>query len=196
MKKYLFIAAVALVTMSSCKKQETTDDNTSLSADSITQQDTTATTNDNMLQDSTMVDSSNVELLNEMSTKTTSTEVDPSKGKFALSETKWKLTELNGKPVTNTTGKEYYINLDSKTAKFVAYAGCNNISGAYTMVAETKLAFSKIISTKMACPNSDTEAKFVKALEKVDNYMIEGTGKVLHFHKGKMAALAKFEAVR
>lgn len=194
MKKHFFIAALTLVLLSSCKKNENVDVDTQ--NDSIVQQDTTSMVQDTVVTDSTTVDSTGAALPNELSTSTSTKTTDSSKGKFALSETKWKLTELNGKPVTNTTGKDFYINLDSKTAKFVAYAGCNNISGAYTMVAETKLAFSKIISTKMACPNSDTEAKFVKALEKVDNYMIEGTGKVLHFHKGKMAALAKFEAVR
>jgi hypothetical protein len=44
-----------------------------------------------------------------------------------------------------------------------------HISGAYTMIAETKLAFSKIISKKCH-PNSDMEAKFVKALKKLIPY--------------------------
>jgi heat shock protein HslJ len=72
----------------------------------------------------------------------------------------------NGKPVKTQQEKIFYINLDSKQPNFVAYAGCN--IRAYTMIAETKLAFSKIIS-KCICPNSDYESKFVKVLEKVDN---------------------------
>jgi heat shock protein HslJ len=191
MKKHFFIVALTLVLFSSCKKSENVDVDTQ--NDSIVQQDTTSMVQDTVVTDSTTVDSTGAALPNELSTSTSTKTTDSSKGKFALSETKWKLTELNGKPVTNTTGKDFYINLDSKTAKFVAYAGCNNISGAYTMIAETKLAFSKIISTKMACPNSDMEAKFVKALEKVDNYMIEDSGKMLHFHNGKKA-IAKFVA--
>lgn len=196
MKKYLFIAAIALLTFSSCKKEESTENESTTMTDSIVQQDTTSMANDVVANDSTTVDSTDVELLNKMSTKTTTKEIDPSKGKYALSETKWKLVELNGKSVKNTTGKDYFINLDSKSGKFAAYAGCNSISGLYTMKAETKLAFSKIISTRMACPNIDFESSFIKTLGSVDNYMIEGDGKILHFHKAKSAALAKFEAVR
>lgn len=198
MKKYLFIAAVALLTFSSCKKQETAEADASMTTDSIEQQDTTNMVTDTTVIDTTSADAttsegSDVELLNKMSTKTTSKNVDGTKGKYALSETKWKLVELNGKAVKSKTGKDYFINLDSKSGKFAANVGCNTISGTYFMKDETKLGFNKIMATKMACPNFNFESDFVKVLEKVDNYMIEG--KMLHFHKTK-AALAKFEAVR
>jgi heat shock protein HslJ len=194
MKKHFFIAAITLLIFTSCKKNESEAIDTQ--NDSIVQQDTTSMAKDGIVTDSTTVDSSGVGLPNKMSTTTSTTTTDSSKGKFALSETKWKLVELNGKPVTNSTGKDYFINLDSKTGKFTAYAGCNSIGGVYVMKAETKLAFSKVFLTRMACPEMDIENKFTKMLEKVDNYMIESDGKVLHFHKAKMAALAKFEAVR
>ena len=194
MKKIYFITLLTFITLSSCKKAENVaiDNDT----DTISMQDTTTIAKDEIIIDSTVVDStsmdsSDVKLLDKMSTKTTTKNVDETKGKYALAETKWKLVELNGKVVTNTSNKEYYINLDSKTGKFAAFAGCNKIFGSFVMKAATKLAFSNIGSTKMACPEMTTETNFNKALTKVDNYMIEGA--MLHFHNGKKA-VAKFEA--
>ncbi len=196
MKKLYFITLLSLITLSSCKKAENVDTDNNM--DTISMQDTATIAKDEMLIDSTLVDStsidsSDVKLLDKMSTKTTTTNVDETKGKYALAETKWKLVELNGKAVTNTSNKEYYINLDSKTGKFAAFAGCNKIFGSFVMKATTKLAFSNIGSTKMSCPEMSTETNFNKALTKVDNYMIEGT--MLHFHNGKKA-VAKFEATK
>lgn len=195
MKNFYFIAVIALLSFTSCKKTEVVTDETN--NDSISMQDTTKLNNetikDSTLVDSTTVDSSNVKLLDNMSTKTTTKDIDETKGKFALAETKWKLVELNGKAVKNSTNKDYFINLDSKSGKFKAYAGCNTISGSFIMKAATKLSFTNVMSTKMACPNSDVESKFTKALSKVNNYMIEGT--MLHFHNGKNA-VAKFEEIK
>lgn len=197
MKKFYLIATVAFLAFSSCKKQEERQDVTT--DDSMIVEDSTSIPQDGVVVDSTTIDasvtdSSDVELLDKMSTKTTTTSTDPSKGKYALSETKWKLVELNGKAVKSNSGKDYFINLDSKSGKFAAYAGCNNFAGTFVMKATTKLAFSKIMGTKMACPNMNFESDFIKALEKVDNYMIEGNS--LHFHRAKMATLAKFEVVK
>ncbi|MBY0486969.1 MAG: META domain-containing protein [Flavobacteriaceae bacterium] len=194
MRKIYLIIAVVFLSITSCQKKDKSGAESE--NDSIVNQDTTMVVKDEVVIDTTKVDSSDVELPNKMSTKTTTKTTDPSSGKYALAETKWKLVQLNGKAVASTSGKDFFINLDSKSGKFSAYAGCNSISGSYVMKAETKLAFSKIISTRMACPNMDLETNFIKTLEKVDNYMIEGNGKTLHFHKAKMAALAKFEAVK
>lgn len=196
MKKTYLIIALGFLSIVGCQKKENDADNTSM--DSIQQADTTAVSD--MKNDTTstsneeVTDSSDVELLNKMKTSSKTIEVDPSKGKYALAETKWKLIELNGKAVKSNSTKDYFINLDSKSGKFAAFAGCNSIMGAFVMKATTKLAFSKIVSTKMACQDSKTESDFIKALGKVDNYMIEGT--TLHFHKGKLAAVAKFEAIK
>lgn len=196
MKKTYLIIALGFLSIVGCQKKENDAEKTSM--DSIEQADTTAVSD--MKNDTTstpneeVTDSSDVELLNKMKTSTKTIENDPSKGKYALAETKWKLVELNGKAVKSNSTKDYFINLDSKSGKFAAFAGCNSIMGTFVMKAATKLAFSKIATTKMACQDSKTETDFVAALGKVDNYMIEGTS--LHFHKGKLSAVAKFEAVK
>jgi heat shock protein HslJ len=182
---------VVFLSVTSCQNKEKTE--TATENDTIVNQETTMVVKDTVVADTSKVDSSDVELLNKMSTKTTIKTTDPSKGRFDLAETKWKLVELNGKAVKSTTNKDYFINLDSKSGKFVAYAGCNNIAGTFVMKAIGKLAFSKVIATRMACPNMEFESNFIKTIEKTDNYIIEG--KMLHFHMSKGAALAKFEAV-
>lgn len=194
MKNIYLIAAIALLSFSSCKKAENNETDMNSEKDSITMQDTTAVKDDVVMDSTTTAaDSSDVNLPNKMSTKTTTITTDPSKGKYALAETKWKLVELDGKAVKSATNKDYFINLDSKSGKFAAYAGCNNFAGTFVMKATGMLAFSKIMGTKMACPNMDFENNFIKTIEKTDNYMIEGA--MLHFHKGKKA-IAKFEAVK
>ena len=192
MRKIFIIISVVFLSVTSCQNKEKTE--TTTENDTIVNQDATMVGKDTVVADTTKIDSSDVELLNKMSTKTTIKTTDPSKGKFALAETKWKLVELNGKAVKSTSNKDYFINLDSKSGKFAAYAGCNSLAGTFVMKATGKLAFSKIIATRMACPNMEFESNFIKTIEKTDNYMIEG--KMLHFHKAKGAALAKFEAVK
>ncbi len=192
MKKTYLILALTFLTIISCQKKE--NETISTENDTIVNQDTTMVVNDAVVADTAKVDSSDVELLNKMSTETTTKTTDPSKGKYALAETKWKLVELNGKAVKSATNKDYFINLDSKSGKFAAYAGCNSLAGTFVMKATGKLTFSKIIATRMACPNMEFESNFIKTIEKTENYMIEG--KMLHFHKLRGAASAKFEAVK
>lgn len=127
-----------------------------------------------------------------ISVKTIRPKYDTS-GKFALANTKWRLTEINGKAVKNASGKDYTLTLNSKTGKITAYAGCNNIMGSYLMKEDGKLNFLYVGSTKMACEDMRTEEKFMNALAKTDSYMIEGN--MLHLHKGNGKAIAMFEAM-
>lgn len=200
MKNIFLSTAFLLLCLTSCKNA--TDSNAdSVSIDStVVQNDTVADTNTDTLSYeadsiSTAVDSSNAKSNVKLPNKISETvKVIPGeKGKFPLAETKWELVELNGKPIEKTTSKDYFINFDSKSGTFKAFAGCNRISGSYFMKASNKLGFSNIVTTRMACANMDVERGFYNNLQKTDNYMIEG--KMLHLHVGKKAG-AKFEAIR
>lgn len=168
MKKIYLIASLALVMMTSCKKDQASD------ADTNALNDSTA------VKTETTVDSTNVN-----SVEKTTGSTDPADGKFTLSENKWVLSELNGKAVTNKTDKDYFINLDSNLGRFSGFTGCNTVEGDYQMVEPGKLLFANVNSTKVACDESKLETEFLAALGKVDSYMIEGD--VLHLHKGKTA---------
>lgn len=201
MKKNFLIAAIFLLTLTNCQKkdtvgtdvptEETTQDSISTEAVEMASIATDSTAA-NAASDETASDAAGA--TDKMSVKSKTITTDPSDGKYALSETKWKLVELDGKMIDNTSKEVYYINLDSKSGKFAAYVGCNNINGVYTNKASDMLAFTKIMTTKKSCSNLDLETKFIKSLEKVDNYTIEDNS--LHLKRGKRAHMAKFISVK
>lgn len=200
MKNVYFALAVLFLGFTSCKNSDSTNDDTTAVDTTAVQQETMATTDslNTTVPDSsaTTTDSasaeagSNVKLPNKIST--TEKVIPGEKGKYALAETKWKLVELNGKAVDNS-GRDYFINFDSKSGTFRAFVGCNRISGSYFMKATNKVGFTNIITTRMACNDNNAERDFFNNLQKVDNYMIEG--EMMHLHVGKKA-VAKFEAKR
>jgi len=108
---------------------------------------------------------------------------------------KWKLVELNGKPVENTSGsgKEYFILLEQKENRISGYAGCNSFFGSYELKEGNRVSFSKMGSTMMACPNMSLEQDLFRVLEMVDNYTSDG--KSLQLNKARMAPLARFELI-
>ena len=108
---------------------------------------------------------------------------------------KWKLVEINGKPVLNTSdsGKDYFIQLQQEETRLNGYAGCNNFFGSYELKEGNRVTFSKMGSTMMACPNMATEQELFKVLETVDNYTTDG--KSLQLNKARMAPMARFEMI-
>jgi copper homeostasis protein (lipoprotein) len=112
-----------------------------------------------------------------------------------ISGKKWKLVELNGTPVENTSGsgKEYFILLEQKENRISGYAGCNSFFGTCELKEGNRITFSKIGSTMMACPNMSLEQDLFKVLETVDNYTTNG--KTLQLNKARMAPLARFEMI-
>lgn len=198
MKAFYLMAALTLFTFTGCQKKA---EDTSATEDiTVSAEDTTQ-----VVQDGTMVDTTTT-ATDSTSTTTTdskgkvldkisvSTEkVNPAKGKYALAGTTWTLVELRGKAVTNASKKPYTLYLNSKTGKFSTWVGCNSFSGNYLMKDAGLLSFSMVAGTKMACPDMDFENDYIKALDKVNNYMIEGNK--LHLHRGDRV-LALFEAAK
>ena len=90
-----------------------------------------------------------------------------------ITDQKWKLIELAGKPVADKiNGKEPFILLQ---------------------VIE-RIKFSQGMSTMMACENMEIETGLNKALVAADNYTINGN--TLSLNKARMAPLARFQAVK
>jgi heat shock protein HslJ len=109
----------------------------------------------------------------------------------SLIKNKWRLIELNGKPIES---KEMFIRLNNEEG-YIAFAGCNNMMGTVEFKDEKSLIkFTKGVTTMMACPDMTTEQEFASMLEKVDNYSINGNN--LSFNRARMAPLARFEAIK
>ena len=116
--------------------------------------------------------------------------------KVDLKNSKWRLVKLNGKTIQKNTDtkKEFGINFNPD-GRFSAFAGCNNMMGSYKLKEEvSRIEFSKVASTMMACEDMVTEQEFAKVLETVDNYNFDG--KTLKLNKARMAPLAEFEIIK
>ncbi len=74
--------------------------------------------------------------------------------------TKWKLIELNGKPVADkVNGKEPFLSLDETTKRYAASGGCNGLGGSFELKGK-EITFSQGISTMMACMDMTVENGF------------------------------------
>lgn len=108
----------------------------------------------------------------------------------------WKLKTLEGKEVkmSENQTREIYFTLKAEDNRVVGFAGCNNITGSYTLQEGNRIRFDKMATTLMMCPDVDVnESDFLKIFELADNYAINGD--VLSLNVGRRAPLAVFEAV-
>lgn len=110
-----------------------------------------------------------------------------------VTDRKWKLVELAGKPVADKiNGKEPFLLLHTTDKRYSASGGCNGIGGNFNLEAKGRIRFSAGMSTKMACENMEVENDLTKALMAADNYSIDGDN--LSLNKARMAPLARFKA--
>ena len=127
--------------------------------------------------------------------KSTNTSMSSDNPNSELIETYWKLTELMGEPFVMPKGAKTEIHLVLKKQDNLVNGngGCNSFRGSYNLMEGNRISFSQLAGTKMACIDMEKETIFMEALQKADNYAIQG--KILSLNKGRMAPLAKFEAV-
>ncbi|EOR96751.1 protein of unknown function DUF306, Meta and HslJ [Arcticibacter svalbardensis MN12-7] len=118
---------------------------------------------------------------------------DDAQKSTVITERRWKLVELAGKPVPDrVNGKEPFILLQQKEGRFSASGGCNGIGGTFTFQDNGRIKFSQGMSTKVACENMEIEIGLTKALKDADNFSLKGDD--LSLNKARMAPLARFKA--
>lgn len=110
----------------------------------------------------------------------------------SIENKRWKLVELNGKPVEGNAETHYLI-LHADNHRIEAKAGCNIIIAEYDLKNEFQLSFEKGATTMMACPDK-LEDEFLEVLNTIDNFTTDGTQ--LSLNKARMAPLARFELVQ
>jgi putative lipoprotein len=120
--------------------------------------------------------------------KTTTTKKAKPK-KAALDETYWRLSELNGKMVSQT-GNEAYIFMED--GKLTGNTGCNDITGKYNdSRRDNSLKFEPTV-TEMACIDKmETEALLLYALKGATRYRLNGDHLMIY---NDALLLAIFEA--
>lgn len=115
-------------------------------------------------------------------------------GHLPLTETYWKLVELNGKAIDNDSlMREPYIQFDSEQNRISGTGGCNGFGGTYKLTADNKIKFSELLSTMMACPKMEIEIELMDAIKQTSKYSI--LNNILSLQGPEKAVLAKFEAI-
>lgn len=110
-----------------------------------------------------------------------------------ITEKYWKLIDIGGKALAKNDNREPHIILKSQGGRFNGHGGCNVLNGQYELKAGNRIAFSKIITTEMACPNTDNEQRLIKVLQTATRYTLKG--ETLFLSSSKNVPLARFEAV-
>ena len=128
---------------------------------------------------------------------TTSDSAKPDSGltpSYSLTNTYWKLTELDGAPVTMVPEQEREVRITlTDDGKVQGFTGCNRVMGGYTLTG-TALRFTQLAGTRMACPPPlmQLESAVLANLNSVTGYQLEGE-KLILLKDG--APVARFESV-
>jgi heat shock protein HslJ len=95
----------------------------------------------------------------------------------SLTNTYWKLTELDGRAVlASPNRREPHLRLMADGTRVAGSTGCNNILGRYEQDGD-RIRFSALATTRMACLDEEAnrqEGAFVEALGQVDRFMVSG----------------------
>jgi putative lipoprotein len=101
------------------------------------------------------------------------TEAKSVKPDVTLTNTYWKLVELNGAAVAPGEDKELHMILRSDD-EVGGYSGCNHFSGSVTLT-DGGIAFGPIASTRRMCQEvMEQEDAFLQALESAHRFAISG----------------------
>ncbi len=106
----------------------------------------------------------------------------------------WVLEKLNTQTVNPSDFMKELprLELNSSTNKFAGFAGCNRMNG--TLYFERGLLrFSKVITTRMACPGNNKEADFLKALQSTTTYKVENGKLILSNPSGEKLVFKKVD---
>jgi copper homeostasis protein (lipoprotein) len=112
-----------------------------------------------------------------------------------IREKYWRLIELNGTPISvnENQKREAHFTLRTKDKRIVGHGGCNAFSGSYDLLEGSRIQFSPLASTQMACAEVSYEPDFFMAIQNADNYTVKRD--TLCLNKARMAPLARLVAV-
>jgi len=109
----------------------------------------------------------------------------------------WNIVELNGAALVPTTGAEVpNIGFNTATGQVYGYSGCNRMSGSFDVTAKPgTIDLSRLVSTRMACPDMTTEQNVLNTLSQVSGYKkrLNGDLELLNASGRTVAVLEKRE---
>jgi len=113
-------------------------------------------------------------------------------GNLAVEDKRWRLVELNGKPIDGKADRHYLI-FHSHLGRIEAKADCNILGFMYKIRNNDQVLLQQGFSTMMACPD-DTEQDFVAAINQIDQLTTDG--QTLSLQKSGANPNLKFELVQ
>ena len=102
----------------------------------------------------------------------------PGKPAVPLTETYWRVAEIDGNPITTRPGtREPHIVLRREGNRISGFAGCNSLAGGFQQDGASLRIGDKLAMTRMACVGNEAnamEAAFTRALTSTASYRIIG----------------------
>ncbi len=94
----------------------------------------------------------------------------------------WQETVTPVEKITVLQPERYTLRLTEKRRAELKF-DCNRGGGSY-QIAEGKLSFGPMMATRMACPEDSMDAIYMKYLQNVNSYFIEGDSLYLELPAG------------
>lgn len=112
----------------------------------------------------------------------------------SITSTRWFLQTLRGEPAgLGASGQAAHITLQGAEPRVSGFAGCNRISGGYTLQGD-QLSFGQMAMTLRACTEGEAlERAFTEVLRETKSYEVEGDVLKLHDDTGMTIAELKAE---
>ncbi|MDE7069397.1 MAG: META domain-containing protein [Alistipes sp.] len=89
-----------------------------------------------------------------------------------LAGTVWQLAQLDGRAFAAEADR-FTVVFDGK-GNLSGEGACNRLMGSYEASASGDLKIDRMASTRMACPDMETEARFMQLLSEATHYRIDG----------------------
>ncbi len=100
--------------------------------------------------------------------------VQVEQGSEELYRYRWELKEMNQQQVAKDKRPNFALLFTPGQQNRVSgIGGCNRLSGSFELSGTNGFKFGPIASTKMACPDMEQEAMFLKALAEINQWKIE-----------------------
>ena len=116
-------------------------------------------------------------------------------GTASLVNTRWRLVEIDGQPVTVAEGRrEPWLQLSADGNRARGFGGCNHLSGRFEQGSDGFM-LKRLASTRTACPGvaGQQEARYVEALRTIASRRVAGDALKLSDAQGRVRL--RFEAL-
>lgn len=110
-----------------------------------------------------------------------------------ITDTYWKLFEINNKPIPQKLNKVPFIQFDKEEKRVFGTNGCNSFFGDFELLRNNQIKFGAIAGTLMACENNDIESNMNLLMDENAQYTIFGD--TLHIRNAKTNISARFLAI-